>query len=219
MNLTGFRLHFFLNCDLIIDYRVLHYVCCRMGTTKDLSNFLDEEMGKGQGPFLVRTFQDADILPRVKRGGYRSMVHLTPEHLADVVIALAVTRQSGQRTARAAKAGVAHFGPLESLWGIKKGIPSLREGLVFFLEQYRDRDITEEDWTFSWVLFLDDDLPTAHVHISKGKGEEFEELRVYYSHIDAHLQPADPSPVCVAAVITGDFLRDLAAMISEDATE
>ena len=55
-----------------------------MATTKDLSKLIDREMGKGQGPFLVRIFQDAAILPRVKRGGFRAMEHLTPEHLADV---------------------------------------------------------------------------------------------------------------------------------------
>ena len=195
-----------------------------MATTKDLSALLDREMGKGQGPFLVRIFQDAEILPRVKRGGFRKMVDLTPEHLADVVMALAATRQAGQRTWQAAKAGVERFAPLESLWGRERGFPSLREGLVFFLEQYRDKDVIGEDWDFSWALFIDDvNQPAAEFRFFRGEAEEAEQMPVYWFDPDGDLE-AEPTPVRGAAVIEGEFLQTLAAMIrkvdaeAEDAT-
>ena len=132
---------------------------------------------------------------------------------------LAATRQAGQRTARAAKAGVERFAPLESHWGRGRGVPSLREGLVFFLEQYRDKDVIGEDFDFNWVLFIDDvNQPAAEFRFFRDEGEEVEQLSVFYSHPDADPE-AEPSPVRGAAVIEGEFLRALAAMIREVAAK
>ena len=176
-----------------------------MATTKDLSKLMDREMGKGQGPFLVRIFQDADILPRVKRGGFRAMEHLTPEHLADVVMALAATRPAGQRTWQAAKAGVERFATLQCDWGGEKGVRSLREDLVFFLEQYRDKDVIGEGYECTWILFVDDvNKPEAEIRFIG----EADQRGLNYSDPDA-----EPSPVRGAAVIEGEFLRTLAAML------
>lgn len=187
-----------------------------MATTKDLSELLDREMGKGQGPFLVRTFQDADILPRVRRGGFRAMVKLTPEHLADVVMALAATRQAGQRTWKAAKAGVERLAPLESSWGRSKGVPSLRNSLVFFIEHYNSKGVIGKDWVLDWALFMDDaKLPQAELRFAKGEGEKAEQLAVFYSHPNEEPETL-PGPVRGAAVIEGRFLFDLAVMLRED---
>ena len=187
-----------------------------MGTTKDLSDLIDREMGKGQGPFLVRIFQDADILPRVKRGGWRAMEHLTPEHLADVLMALAATRPAGQRSWRAAKAGVERFATLQCDWEGEKGVRSLRQDLVFFLEQYRDKDVIGEDYECTWILFIDDvNKPEAEIRFIG----EADNQALNYSDPDA-----EPSPVRGAAVIEGALLRALAATLqtadakAEDAT-
>ena len=186
-----------------------------MATTTDLSKLLDREMGKGQGPFLVRIFQDAEILPRGKRGGFRNMVHLTPEHLADVVMALAATRGAGKRTWQAAKAGVERFAPLESHWGRERGFPTVREGLAFFLEQYRDKDVIGDDYDFNWALFIDDvNQPAAEFRFFRDEAGETGQQSVYYSHPEAILE-AKVSPVRGAAVIEGEFLRALAAMIRD----
>ena len=41
-------------------------------------------------------------------------------------------------------------------WETERGIRSLRQDLVFFLEQYRDKDVIGEDYDFAWILFIDD---------------------------------------------------------------
>ncbi len=153
------------------------------------------------------------------------MEALTPERLADVVMALAVTREAGQRTWQAAKAGVERFAPLESIWGRERGVPSLREGLAFFLEQYRDKDAIGEDWDFNWALFIDDvSRPAAEFRFFRGEAEEAEQMPVYWFDPDEDLE-AKLSPVRGAAVIEGEFLQTLAAMIrkvdaeAEDATK
>ena len=71
-----------------------------MATTKDLVQLIDRKLGKGQGPFLLRIAQDAGLLPKVKRGAWRSMAELTPEHMADFVLVLAATRPMASRHSR-----------------------------------------------------------------------------------------------------------------------
>lgn len=187
-----------------------------MATTKDLSKLLDCEMGKGQGPFLVRIFQDAGILPRVKRGGFRKMEHLTPEHLADVVMAVAATRQAGQRTWQAAKVGVERFATLESHWGRGRGFPSLREALAFLIGQYRDKGVIGEDRLFSWALFIDDvDQPAAEFRFFQDVEEDPEQDAVYFFDPNLDLE-ARTAPVRGATVIDSEFLENLAVMIRED---
>ena len=178
-----------------------------MATTKDLSALLDREMGKGQGPFLVRIFQDADILPRVKRGGFRAMVNLTPEHLANVVMAVAATRPAGQRTWQAAKAGVERFAALQMDWRDERGVRSLREDLAFFLEQYRDKQVIGTGYDFACILFIDDDKkPEVELRFI---GETDQQAR-NYSDPDA-----EPSPVREATVIDGALLWALGEMLRE----
>lgn len=178
-----------------------------MATTSDLSKLLDREMGKGQGPFLVRIFQDAEILPRVKRGGFRKMEHLTPEHLADVVMAVAATRPAGQRTWQAAKAGVERFAALQMHFEGEMGVRSLHEDLVFFLEQVRDKDVIGEEYKIIWILFIDDaNKPEVELRFI-GKADQ---RARNYSDPDV-----EPSPVREATVIEGEFLETLAVMIRE----
>ena len=182
-----------------------------MSTTKDLSELLDREMGKGQGPFLVRVFQDAEILPRVKRGGWRKMENLTPAHLADVVMALAATRPAGQRNARSAKAAVERFATLTCDWEGEKGVRSLREDLVFFLEQYRDKGAVGDDYECTWILFVDDaNKPEAEIRFLG----EADNRALNYSDPDA-----EPSLVRGAAVIEGELFRMLADLLRETVTE
>ena len=117
-----------------------------MATTKDLANLIDRKMGKGQGPFLVRICQDASLLPRVKRGGWRSMVHLTAEHLADFIIGVSGTRSAGERNAYAARAAVDRFANL--VWAADSE-KSLRADLAELI-----RNGTPKDAMLLWILFV-----------------------------------------------------------------
>ena len=177
-----------------------------MSTTKDLSQLIDREMGNGQGPFLVRICQDAGLLPKVKRGAGRSMEDLTADHLAGFVIAVAGTRAVGQRSANGARAAVKRFATLQMDWKGERGVRSLREDLVFFLEQYRDKGVIGEDYDFLWILFVDDtEKPEVEFRfIEEAGGQQVRN----YSDPDAQ-----PSPVREATVIEGAFLETLAVML------
>ena len=133
-----------------------------MATTKDLSELIDREMGEGQGPFLVRICQDAGLLPKVKRGGWRSMKELTPERLADFVIAIAGTRAVGERNANGARAAVERFAGLVH---VRSGKKTLRNTLAALL-----RNGTPNDVVMLWVLFVNHpDAPEVEVRQYKGK--------------------------------------------------
>ena len=124
---------------------------------------------------------------------------------------------AGQRTWRAAKAGVERFAPLQMDWEGERGVRSLREDLVFFLEQYRDKGVIGEDYDFVWILFVDDtNKPEVELRFMEEAGGQ--QIR-NYSDPDAQ-----PSPVREATVIEGAFLGTLADMLrkvdakAEDAT-
>ena len=118
-----------------------------MATTKDLSNLIDRVMGEGQGPFLVRICQDAGLLPKAKRGGWRSMAQLTPDHVADFIIAVAGTRASGKRNANGAKRAIEMFASLVTDWEDwenNRGERTLREDISFLLSTNRYELETDE---------------------------------------------------------------------------
>ncbi len=133
-----------------------------MATTKDLSALIDREMGKGQGPFLVRICQDARLLPKVRRGGWRSMKELTPERLADFVIAIAGTRAVGERNANGARAAVERFAGLVN---VRSGKKTLRDTLAALLQNGMPNDVSRLS-----VLFVNHpDRPEVEVRQYKGK--------------------------------------------------
>ena len=177
-----------------------------MATTKDLSELIDREMGKGQGPFLVRICQDADILPRVKRGGWRAMAELTPEHLADFIMALAGTRAAGERNARSARAGVDRFADLvmES-----HGKSTVREDLATVI-----RGGVREDKIVRWMLFINH--PTSPEV----------ELRLYSETTDSQEARNYNNPgneladrTADAFMIYGDLLRELSELLTADVAD
>ena len=148
-----------------------------MGTTKDLSNLMDQEMGPGQGPFLVRICQDAGLLPKTKPGGWRSMKELTAEQLADFVIAVAGTRASGERNANGARGAIERFGALTTDWGDwedGRGVRTLREDIAFFLSKYRYRlELGADNYAPNWILFINDSLgPWVEIRLGGGDGPE-----------------------------------------------
>ena len=178
-----------------------------MATTKDLSKLIDREMGKGQGPFLVRIFQDAAILPRVKRGGFRAMEHLTPEHLADVVIAIAGTRAVGARNANGARVAIERFAGLADATSGKK---TLRDTLAALV-----RNGMADDAVVLWVLFVNHpDRPEVEVRTYKETPDK--------GGAEIYNNPSNdlPEGVAEASVIYGGLIEALHDLVLdvEDAT-
>ena len=180
-----------------------------MATTKDLSNLIDQEMGKGQGPFLVRICQDAGLLPKVKRGGWRTMKQLTAEHLADFVIAVAGTRAVGERNANGARVAVERFAPL--ICG-EEGLDArtLREDIADFLTQYRDNLEIGGGYFLVWILFINDSLmPEAEIRLMLEK-EQGDQKTFLYGPPGVE---RGASPVCEAVVIQHALLFNLGALL------
>ena len=70
-----------------------------MATTSDLEAAFRKEsrLKPGEVRMLTRILQDAELLPKGRRGGWRNMPELTPVHCAIWLVGLAVTRRSGLR--------------------------------------------------------------------------------------------------------------------------
>ena len=93
------------------------FIVPRMANTTALAELISREMGGEMGAFLVRISQDAGLLPKVRRGKWRTMPHLMVEHLADFVLAIAGSRPVGQRNANGARSGVKRFANLRPTGG------------------------------------------------------------------------------------------------------
>ncbi len=172
-----------------------------MATTKDLSNLIDREMGKGQGPFLVRICQDAGLLPKAKRGGWRSMEQLTAEQLADFVIAVAGTRAVGERNANGARAAIERFAALAcdwEDWEDGRGVRTLREDIAYFLGKSRYKlEIEADSFSPLWILFINDSRgPWAEIRLMTEDGEAQQTL-VYTNPA----QDTDEGPLAEAVII------------------
>ena len=167
-----------------------------MATTKDLSVLFDRVMGEGQGPFLVRICQDAGLLPKVKRGGWRSMKELTPERLADFVIAIAGTRAVGERNANGARAAVERFAGLVN---VRSGKKTLRDTLAALLRNGTPNDVSRLS-----VLFVNH--PDGHeVEVRQYKG------KTDTGTVQEFKNPSNDSPdgVAEASVIYGGLIAAL----------
>ncbi len=70
-----------------------------MATTSDLEAAFRKEprLRSGEVRQLTRILQDAELLPKGRRGGWRQMPELTPVHCAIWLVGLAVTRRAGLR--------------------------------------------------------------------------------------------------------------------------
>ena len=183
-----------------------------MSTTKDLSKLIDREMGKGQGPFLVRICQDARLLPKVKRGAGRSMKDLTVDHLADFVIAVAGTRAVGARNANGARAAVERFSPLTCDWGGERGVRTLREDIANFLGQYRDNLEIGKGFFFSLLFINDSRRPEAEILLTPHEAEQPGQVLNY---INPETED-EASPVREAVVMGSRLLLDLGVMLRDD---
>ena len=187
-----------------------------MATTKNLSELIDREMGKGQGPFLVRICQDAGLLPKAKRGGWRSMEQLTVDHLADFIIAMAGTRAVGERNANSARAAVERFAPLTMDWRGEHGVRTLREDIANFLGQYRDKQEIVGGRDFEWILFINDERhPEVEIRLSASDEDEHG-VAPNYGNPETEGQK---SKVREAVVIEGSLLFELGVMLRENVTE
>ena len=187
-----------------------------MATTNDLKQLIDREMGKGQGPFLVRICQDAGLLPRVKRGGWRAMEDLTVERLADFVIAVAGTRPVGARNANGARAAVDMFAALTCEWEGERGVRTLRDDIAYFLGQYRDRLQIGDGYQLYRILFVSDEHdPEVEIQLIPTEGDDPGRALNY---VDSKTEP-EPSSVREAVVIQGSLLFELGVLLLAPAPE
>ena len=187
-----------------------------MATTKDLAVLIDREMGKGQGPFLIRICQEARLLPTAKRGGWRSMEQLTPEQLADFVIAIAGTRAVGERNANGARAAIERFASLTFNWKDERGVRTLREDIAYFLGQYRDNLEIGKDYYCSWILFINDSqVPQVEIRLVRLVEDEDDHALNY---VNPEIK-SEASPVSEAVVIEAQLLFDLGVMLREDTVQ
>ena len=186
-----------------------------MATTKNLSELLDREMGKGQGPFLVRICQDAGLLPKVKRGAGRSMEQLTVDHLADFVIALVGTRAVGERNANGARAAVERFSPLTCDWLDGGGVRTLREDIANFLGQYRDWLEIGMGYSLHWILFINDEhRPEVEIRLNPPDSDKPANV---HNYVDPEVE-AEEGLVREAAVIGPILFSELADLLRENVT-
>ncbi len=177
-----------------------------MATTKDLSNLIDREMGKGQGPFLVRISQDAGLLPKVKSGGWRSMEQLTAEHLADFVIAIAGTRAVGARNANGARVAMERFAGLAEA---VSGKTTLRDDLAVLI-----RDGMSEGTVVRWLLFVNHpDCPEVEMRSYKDKTGEQNVLNYNDPSNDF------PESVAEASMIYGGLIEALHELVTVPVAE
>ena len=186
-----------------------------MATTKDLAKLIDREMAPGQGPFLVRICQDAGLLPKVKRGGWRAMEQLTAEHLADFVIAVAGTRAVGERNANGARTAFERFSPLTCEW--EKGRHTLREDLSNFLGQYRDKLEIGDGYSFSRMLFINDSQdPKAEILLNQVEpGPDGNPVSRNLDYVIPGNE-AEASSLCESVVMGSKLLLELGIMLYED---
>jgi hypothetical protein len=187
-----------------------------MATTKDLSELIDREMGRGQGPFLIRICQDAGLLPKAKRGGWRSMEQLTAEQLAGFVIAVAGTRAAGARNANGARAAVERFSDLTCDWGEGLGVHTLREDIANFLCEYRDKLEIGKGFRFSWILFISDEhCPEVEIRLIPSETDQPSRSLIYF----ILKTEEEESSVREAVVIGSGLLFELGVMLREAAAE
>lgn len=185
-----------------------------MSTTKDLSQLIDREMGKGQGPFLIRICQDAGLLPKVKRGGWRAMEDLTAEHLADFVIVVAGTRAAGERNVMGARTAVERFAALTCDWEDERGVRTLRDDIADFLGQYRDRLQIGDGYHALRILFVSDERdPEVEIHLISTDADGPERVLNYAG------PEAEPSSVREAVVIQGGLFLELGGLLRPPAAE
>ena len=173
-----------------------------MATTKNLADLMDREMGKGQGPFLVRISQDAGLLPKVRSGGWRYMAQLTAEHLADFVIVVAGTRAVGARNANGARTAIERFSGLVSVADDKI---VLRDALTALI-----RDGVPDDTVVLWALFVNHpDCPEVEMRLyDDATGEQ--SVRNYNDPSNAL-----PAGVAEASMIYGGLIHALHELVTE----
>ncbi len=178
-----------------------------MATTRDLSNLIDRHHGEGQGPFFIRMCQDADILPRGKQGGSRSLAPLTPQHLADFVMALAGTRVSGTRNASVARAAAQRFGRL-TFSGDAAAPTPLRDDLAACI---RDAFGVVQAWQVSHVVFTNHPgSPEAEIRFIRLQDDQ-QVGRRYWNP-----KKAEPETYADAFVVYAGFLQDLSELLRDD---
>ncbi len=150
-----------------------------MATTSDLEAAFRKEprLKPGEVRMLTRILQDAELLPKGRRGGWRQMPELTPVHCAIWLVGLAVTRRAGLRNVVGLRKRV------EQVLGlVNKVEPETTFGgfLTQLITDYVDARFHDQFMPHRILVINDDTNPTAEVVFSdptrRGKDDEFGEL-------------------------------------------
>ena len=150
-----------------------------MATTSDLEAAFRKEsrLKPGEVRMLTRILQDAELLPKGRRGGWRNMPELTTEHCAIWLVGLAVTRRSGLRNVAGLRKRI------ERVLGlVNKMEPEETFGgfMAHLITDYADDRYHERFLPLRILIVNDDTNPTAEVAFSdptrQGKDDEYYEI-------------------------------------------
>ena len=150
-----------------------------MATTSDLEAAFRKEsrLKPGEVRMLTRILQDAELLPKGRRGGWRNMPELTPVHCAIWLVGLAVTRRSGLRNVAGLRKRI------ERVLGlVNKVEPEETFGgfMTQLITDYADGRFHDDFMPLRILIVNDDTRPTAEVAFSnpkrQGKADEYGEV-------------------------------------------
>ena len=133
-----------------------------MASVIDLYTELSKMRGLDFGELrhLVRTLQDAELLPKATRRQLRSPPSLDSRDAAIFLIALGTSRSSGARTSSELRRRVNRFKKLVTAEGVEGQESTLFADLVRLIDRHRDTAwVADKDrsWSFYRLLFVVDD--------------------------------------------------------------
>ena len=150
-----------------------------MASTSDLEAAFRKEsrLQPGEVRMLTRILQEAELLPKGRRGGWRQMPELTPVHCAIWLVGLAVTRRSGLRNVAGLRKRI------ERVLGlVNKRKPEETFGgfMTQLITDYADGRFPELFMPLRILIINDDTNPAAEFAFSdptrEGKDDEYGEV-------------------------------------------
>ena len=132
-----------------------------MATVRDLYTKVSEEttLEFEECRHLCRTMQQAGLLPKGRRGGWKDAPEITHADCARFMVALAVTRTSGSRTVERVRERVENFSAL--IW---RDPPGYRETLLERLVMIVQYEMDLTSISPMRIAFWDDDVwPTVEM--------------------------------------------------------
>ncbi len=134
-----------------------------MASVVDLYTELSKIRGLDFGELrhLVRTLQDAELLPKATRRQLRSPPSLDSRDAAIFLIALGTSRTSGARTPSELRWRVDRFKELVTAKSVQGQKSTLFDDLVLLIDRHRDMAWLKSEgrgWTIESLVFVVDDL-------------------------------------------------------------